>query len=425
MSADYRERTGRAPRTDYGPRKLLPVNSNTKNRRFYGKDHAGPINDNGKDESLPRGWSILEPNRVKERRIAAGFPSASDLSLHIGTMSYQRLKKIENGRVVVRASEYELIAKAMGIAIHYLQLPMLMRSQTVEWMERWGADNTIEEGGDHDAVLLAAYVRYHVHRLGLNKSRACIAANVPGNALHFIWHAAKPIDRYPDTTMKVAMMISNDNDWNEVIANSQNYYLAGDLKKFILDVQKPRVRYAPEDPSKMAPWTYDTDPFRTRQPRERYVNAYSSTKRKARYNPKQELTTISQKREVLRIKIRYYRDIRMIVRIARTIENPVAMLVDKCPDQRKEIEAIKDEAVARQMLLRLLLVRYAIMGEYAFTNPMAKILRTTGQRVRQLVKAYKDKGLMVLKPAKSDKQFTYQEPEWEDFRHQHMIKITP
>ena len=184
MGANYRKHTGRAPRSDYGPRKLIAATSLSSKERFYGKNQPATANDNTKDESLPKGWSILEPNRVKERRLAAGYPTTDSLALKIGTMSYQRLHKIESGIVVVRDSEYELIARTLEMPVHMLQLPMLMHSETVQWMELWGKDQRLEEGGDHDAVLLAAYVRYHAREKDLNKAKICKQAKVNSSAMH-------------------------------------------------------------------------------------------------------------------------------------------------------------------------------------------------------------------------------------------------
>ena len=261
MGANYRISTGRAPREDYAPRKLIS-STDTVYRGSSRRKSPSPQNDNVEDESLPRGWSILEPNRIKERRLAAGYKTTDALSLKINSISYLRLHKIECGIVVVRESEYELIADALGLTVDQLKLPMLMKSETVQWMDLWGADRTIEEGGSHNDVLLAAYVRYHAHKFEMGPTQVAKHVGVPQNAMHFIWHAAKPIDRYPDTTMHATMKLTGHDSWDEVITASQDHYQAGHLEDFVKDVQKPRVRYAPEDPSKMAPSTYDTNPFR-------------------------------------------------------------------------------------------------------------------------------------------------------------------
>ena len=420
MGADYRKSTGRAPRTDYGPRKLVPVRTASSRERLYGKGETTPsndnaVNDNVPDESLPRGWSILEPNRVKERRLAAGHKTTHSLSMAIGSISYQRLHKIESGTVVVRDSEYELIAKKLDLPVHLLQLPMLMHSETVKWMEIWGKDSLIEEGGDHDAVLLAAYVRLHARRRDVNKAQICKMAKVNSHAMHHIWHAAKPIDRYPDTTMMATMMLTENTSWDNVITDSRAYYTAGFLTEDVRAVQRPRVRYAPEDPDKRAPWTYDVDPFRARRPREQYVNAYTDPVVPDILPSKAKVIEERQRR--IDMLIQNYKDAKLILKIAKEDEEPIATLLEYHPKYRKEILAIENEDLARATLHRMMCICYLEANPRAPATPFARTLGITVERVRQLRHKVRAEGLagMILKQVQGLQAYDPEEPRWDDF----------
>lgn len=414
MGANYRKHTGRAPRSDYGPRKLIAATSLSSKERFYGKNQPAPANDNTKDESLPKGWSILEPNRVKERRLAAGYPTTDSLALKIGTMSYQRLHKIESGIVVVRDSEYELIAKTLEIPVYMLQLPMLMHSETVQWMELWGKDQRLEEGGDHDAVLLAAYVRYHAREKDLNKAKICKQAKVNSSAMHYIWHAAKPIDRYPDTTMMATMMLTENSIWDNVILDSRAYYAAGLLTEEIKKVQKPRVRYAPEDPDKRAPWTYDIDPFRKKQPRSQYINAYTSDEAPGR-SPK-KLKALAERRRYVRRLIQFFKDAKMIHKIIKKDDNPWATLLDYYPKGEDTIRSMTNVDTAKITLHRLMCVKYLQANGDLSITPLSHMLGITHERLRQMKNEEPTRGIKAVMP-KSHVEHLAHEPEWSKFRN--------
>ena len=414
MGANYRIQTGTAPRKDYGKRKLVPVKTNTTTERLYGKGVPTPQNDNIRDESLPRGWSILEPNRIKERRLAAGYATTDALSLEIDSISYQRLHKIENGVVVVRESEYELIAQTLGLPVSSLKLPMLMQSETIHWMEMFGPNKTIEEGGDHDAVILAAYVRYHANRIGLGPHQIAKKMGGPSNCMHFIWYAAKPIDRYPDSTMMVTMKMTKHDSWDKVIVGSQDAYHQGIITKFVELVRRPRVRYAPEDPSKKAPWTYDVDPFRTFKPRERFINAYTNRRSKEQDERLREMTL---RRGDTRLRIRYYQEIKSIEREAKTMRDPIAMLADLFPDYRDIIEEGASLYYARVAYARVRVIDYLLKNNDLFVKPAALFLGVTSERIRQLKNKARAQGLVAVFPDHKRCEDGINTPQWNDYRY--------
>ena len=414
MGANYRVKTGTAPRNDYSKRKLVPVKTKSPKERLYGKGVPTPENDNVRDESLPRGWSILEPNRIKERRLAAGYATTDALSMKIDSISYLRLHKIENGIVVVRESDYELIAQTLGIPVSSLKLPMLMQSETVRWMEMFGADKVIEEGGDHDAVILAAYVRYHANRIGLSQTQITAKLGGPSNCLHFIWYAAKPIDRYPDSTMMITMKLTKHDSWDAVIVGSQHAYREGLLTRFVELVRRPRVRYAPEDPSKRAPWTYDVDPFRTFKPRDRFINAYTSRRSREQDERLREMTL---RRGDTRLRIRYYQEMKAIEREARIMRDPIAMLADLFPDYRDIIEEGASLYYARVAYARVRVIDYLLKNNDLFVKPAALFLGLTSERIRQLKSKAKAQGLVAVFPDHKRCGDGVNTPQWTDYRY--------
>lgn len=261
-----------APREYYGPRKLLPAEAygHYANARLYGK----AVDVERGDEALPPEWFVLCPNRITERREAAGYLSTGMFATALNSINYQRLRKLETGRVIVRESEYELIAQKLGIHVDELKLPLLTQSETVEWNGLWGPKKRIEEGGDHDAVILAAFFRFTLHKLGLNRhSLKTYHANT--GVLGRLWHAEKPIDRHSDSGMLTMIQVTASKDWNDVIEKSQAAYKEGFLTKYIKDVHKPRVRYAPEDPDRRAPWTYETNAFRVKRGKRRVQTPFT------------------------------------------------------------------------------------------------------------------------------------------------------
>lgn len=252
----------RAPRRYYGPRTLVSTGTGRYGKsRIYGKRQDAP---RGKT-TLPEAWSTVCPNRITERRIAAGMENVIDLHRAIGVISYQRLVKMEIGRVLIRDSEYELVADALKLHEDDLKLPLLTHSETIRWTDKWGARRQIEEGGDEDSVILAAYVRFLVEESGISRTSICRQFGAPENCLSAMWYAEKPIDRWPDTAMSVVIKLSRAKDWDEVILSSRAMHADRALDDHIADVVKPRIRYAPEDPDRKAPWTYETNPFRTRK----------------------------------------------------------------------------------------------------------------------------------------------------------------
>lgn len=271
MGPKFQDRSGKAPRSDYRPRELI-----TDRRAFAKWLNTAPTE---KDESLPTGWNILWPNRIRQIRLSRGIETTSVLALKTGHIGYQRLCCLERGIKVGRDSELELLAAALDCRTSDLILPPLSRSETVQWMETWSTKHTI--GGDHHSVLLSAYYRLLIARTGVSRNKVTDLARINGFKASFtnlfaLWHAEKPVDRYADQTMDFVMFLACASSWEAVIDQSRVAYRTGQTQRHIEDLQKPRVRYAPEDPDRRAPWTFVTDPFRPTISRRVHLTAFST-----------------------------------------------------------------------------------------------------------------------------------------------------
>lgn len=271
MGPDYHDRTGARPRAVYRPRSIAVPD--------VIQPIAGSHGETGGNEALPEGWEIVWPNRIRERRECLRIDTAARLAEVAGHISYQRLCKLERGITIARMSELELLATPLQCAPEDLPLPALSLSETVRWKSEWGSARV--EGGDHNAVVLAAYVRKLVEDTGLNRDSIARQAYEQGaimtrNPFKGIWHAEKPVDRWPDNTMRLIMYLAASGTWQQVLDRAGKAYAAGALAKQVADVRRPRVRYAPEDPDRRAPWTYAIDPFRHRQPRHIHISGFST-----------------------------------------------------------------------------------------------------------------------------------------------------
>lgn len=376
--------TDRAPRQKYGPRALLPETYGSRpETRKYGK---GRDVDRG-PEALPREAAVLCPNRIRERRTAAGFDNTMQFARHLDSISYQRLIRIETGRVIVRESELEIIADALEMDVEDLRLPPLTRAETAEWNRRWGPDTRIEEGGDHDSVILAAYVRHLVGGTGRARTALLRELGAPGNALCAIWYAEKPIDRYPDSTMAIVIRLAKAESWDAVVLRSRQLYDERAIAREVADVQKPRIRYAPEDPDRKAPWTYEKDPFRTRRPRREAETLFSAVPRVGTAKERRAAEREDQRRE--RIRAREERRSLMRRTFAAVIDearhgNVRALLHGLYPNEPEaEVETLaRNEDVARTVVARAALIRFA---DDALKRQEACVaLGITRERLRQL-----------------------------------------
>lgn len=381
-------RTHQRPRDVYAPRVLLPgaYGSLPKFRKF-GKDQRGS---RGK-ESLPEEFAVLCPNRIREIRLAAGFENVTAFTRHIGSISYQRLIKIETGRVIVRESEYEILADALKVEVEDLKLPLLTQSETAEWNSRWGAKRRIEEGGDHDSVLLAAYVRKLVKNTGTARTALLKNAGYPNNCLSKIWYADLPIDRHPDSTMAIVIKLAKVESWDEVIMTSRRLYDDYQLQDEISEVQQPRVRYAPEDPDRRAPWTYEPDPFRTRKGRRQAATPLSATPRPENYKEQQKAQQQRLRQEKIREKEEYLQMVRRTC--ALVIDQAKSGDVEKMlhhffPGEDPEAVAAfaRKEDVARMLVARVALTRFA--QDTIQKKEASAALGITIERLRQIKDRY-------------------------------------
>ncbi len=378
MGPDYQNTSGTRPREVYAARSLL-----TDRAKFLAR--ISEAREPAKDESLPYAWDIIWPNRIRERREACKIPSAAALANKAGEISYQRLCRLECGTHVARQSELELISRALECDPDDLKLPVLTLSQTSAWKQEWSQLRTC--GGDHDAVLLAAYVRHLVEQTGRTRNQIIKLFRenwpIPFNALNKIWFAATTVDRHPDTTMFVIMQLSGISNWEDVIRDSRRLYRKGALALHITDVQAPRVRFAPEDPDARAPWTYAIDPFRQRKERRYHIAAHTAhpgeTKAEIRKRERQEQrdTYVFDTREFCRKVIEWSAS-------TPNIERRLTRLFPDDPGGAERLKALADEKYPRIAAARARIVRRA-QSRPLHKPTAAAMLGITPERLRQLI----------------------------------------
>lgn len=379
MGIGFNGTNGRRPREIYASRTLI-ADRNVFLARVSRQHNVE------RDESLPEGWEIIWPNRIRERREACKITKTTDLAALAGHISYQRLARLEAGTHIGRRSELELIARPLKCHPDELELPVLTLSQTREWKRQWSRART--SGGDHDAVLLAAYVRHLVELTGQTRNEIIklIGAKrpIPMNCLSKIWFASCSIDRHPDTTMSVIMQVSGMKSWEEVIFDSRTLYSAGTLAGHIEEVRAPRVRYAPEDPDARAPWTFVADPFRNNQKRRVHISAHttrpSETKTEMLKRQKRE------DREAIAFETREF--CRKVIEWtvgAGAVNTRLHRLFPADPAATKALYASMTDDQARIAAVRARIVKRA--GQPRFhTATAAAMLGITAERLRQLTK---------------------------------------
>lgn len=377
----------RAPREHYVPRALIGADHGRYgSARAYGKK---PGADRGRI-TLPEAWSAICPNRITERRLAAGMTFATDLHRAIGCISYQRLIRMETGRVIIRKSEYELVADALGIHEDMLKLPLLTHAETIMWNRNWGPGKQIEEGGDEDSVVLAAYVRHLVRNTGMSRTSISTSMGFSQHCLIHIWHAEKPIDRWPDSTMMVVMRLAGLDNWDDVITTSRALRADGRLDDLIDEVVQPRVRYAPEDPDRKAPWTYDTDPYRTRERRRQVQTPLSAPPIRETVGQMKRRMADERAEERRRRREAAQRDANnefsAVIERARTGDQ-VTQLVELFPDSPIDLirSTALDRSLAATVIARATLVRSS--SKDLELQQAADLLGVSKERLRQIAKA--------------------------------------
>lgn len=147
--------------------------------------------------------TILFPNAIRERRIAAGFPSLLRFATLVPRIPYIRLSKIERGEVFARAWELWEIATALNMN-DAADLLVDVESHTFSmrnWARAHGGTPPLNPEMDELAMLLAAAMRER--RAGdpaLTLALLHADYGLPAVIVSRIENAAKPFDRWTGAT---------------------------------------------------------------------------------------------------------------------------------------------------------------------------------------------------------------------------------
>lgn len=147
--------------------------------------------------------TILFPNAVRERRIAAGFPSLLRFAALVPRIPYIRLSKIERGEVFARAWELREIANALNMndpADLFIDVESRAFSMR-NWARTHNGMPRLNPEMDELAVLLAAAMRERrASDPALTLTQLHADYGLPAVVLSRIENAAKPFDRWNGAT---------------------------------------------------------------------------------------------------------------------------------------------------------------------------------------------------------------------------------
>lgn len=161
--------------------------------------------------------------------------------------------------------------------------------------------------------------------------------------------------------------------------SSRRLYDEGLLRPYVLAIQQPRMRYAPEDPDRRAPWTYESDPFRVRQGRRAVQTPLSAVPPVGTKTEREK----AARHEAIRLRDEAAHD-RMHAEIERCRHAPAEMLYEVFPEDRAGVEALLKVEIGtiRNIMARTLVIRLCTKDRDRVIA--AEILGITKERVRQM-----------------------------------------
>lgn len=191
--------------------------------------------------------SIVFPNALRERRLAAAIPSLIALSASIPGIPYIRLAKIERGEVLARAEELCSIARVLGLAD---PADLLVDVDTQDFaMERWAAEHAASRRVNDEAEMLAMLLAAAFRRLratapSLTLARLLEEHRLPSVIVSRIENAVKPFDRWNAETMRSVAALFGVADRDALITLLWNGYENGWLAEWLARIPGAAERQA-------------------------------------------------------------------------------------------------------------------------------------------------------------------------------------
>lgn len=191
--------------------------------------------------------AIVFPNRLRERRRAAGFLKLLRFAAILPEIPYIRLSKIERGEVVARADELVRIGKALGIGAADLLIdPEDAAFDLADWARPFMDAKPLDDSEERFALLLGAAVRAR-RSLDPDLTIAVVEQRygLPQVNLSRIENAAKHWGRWNAAVQGALLRLFDVADEPALRRTVFDWYGEGRLDPFlaqILDVDQRRAR---------------------------------------------------------------------------------------------------------------------------------------------------------------------------------------
>jgi transcriptional regulator with XRE-family HTH domain len=190
--------------------------------------------------------NIVFPNRLREKRRAAGFMKLLRFAAVLPEIPYIRLSKIERGEVVARTDELGRIATALGIAPSDLLIDIDDPGfDLAEWAQPFADGKPIDDDAERFALLLAAAVRAR-RSLDADLTIADVEQRF-GLAqvnLSRVENAAKPWPRWNAAVQSALLRLFGVADEAALRHNVLAAYQDGSLAPFLENVVDPAHRWS-------------------------------------------------------------------------------------------------------------------------------------------------------------------------------------
>jgi hypothetical protein len=190
--------------------------------------------------------AFVFPNRLRQLRRTAGYPTLLALAREVPAIPYIRLSKIERGEIFARSDELRVLGSLLSIPPDCLLIDINSEEfDLAEWARPFFSADSTDEAEEHFAVKIAAAIRAK-----RSADRSLSAATleerfgIPPVILSRIENAHKVFDRWNPGTVQAICRFFGVEDASALRAAVEQSYVAGELDSFIPLVSNPTQRKA-------------------------------------------------------------------------------------------------------------------------------------------------------------------------------------
>ncbi|MBP6031427.1 MAG: helix-turn-helix transcriptional regulator [Sphingobium sp.] len=220
---------------------------NIVGRKLLAQRDEAPLARSAQDIPLDPYRSILFPNAIRERRLAAGLPSLLALSHRLPQIPYIRLSKIERGEVFARAEELRTIGRALDLSD---AADLLLDVDAPGFaIEQWAGDRAegraTEQEAEQVAMLLAAALRrLRTGRPALTLALLLKDYRLPPVIISRLENATKPFFRWNEETVAALCTLFEVADRAGLVALLWRAYESGVLAEWLARIPGRSAREA-------------------------------------------------------------------------------------------------------------------------------------------------------------------------------------